>query len=127
MHHRQVERVARLSARAEHRLELQARQPERAHRHERRQRQMRAETVRRGSSQGVSSRSCDNCVVTDCQVLRCSLPFYEARAFLQKPTRIDVGLCQDHIGQFDRGDECVYDYDQNVVLFGGDVAAPSDL
>ena len=84
---------------------------------------MRAETVRRGSSQGVSSRSCDNCVVTDCQVLRCSLPFYEARAFLQKPTRIDVGLCQDHIGQFDRGDECVYDYDQNVVLFGGDVAA----
>ena len=56
--------------------------------------------------------------MTDCQVLRCSLPFYEARAFLQKPTRIDVGLCQDHIGQFDRGDECVYDYDKTSCSSG---------
>lgn len=58
----------------------------------------------------------------DCQVLRCGNP---VRSSLNVGTPgggpIDVGLCDEHQAQIDRGDRWLYQWEENHLLMGRDL------
>ncbi len=65
--------------------------------------------------------------MADCMVLRCASPYSDRHSIILGEMPIDVGLRAEHVQRIDQGDEWVYDYEENVVLFAGDVAALGHL